>query len=207
MARKLLAAYLMSSAVSSDGEEDRRLDQIERPVELAQRVAGALGLGADHHPVGAHEILDRRALAQELGIGGDVELAVRPAAAQDLGDLAPGADRHGRFGHDHGIAGERGRDFLGRGEDIGQIGMAVAAPRRRADGDEDGIGAGDGGAEIGGEAQAPGRGVGGDDLLQARLVDRHLAALQSRAILPASLSTQVTSTPNSEKQAPETSPT
>ncbi len=122
------------------GEENRRLDEIERAVKLAQHGAGALALGADHHPVGAHEVLDRRALAQELGIGGDVELPVRPAAAHDLRDLAPGPDRHGRFRHDHGIAGQRGGDFLRRGEDIGQVGMAVAAARGRADRDEDGIG-------------------------------------------------------------------
>ena len=38
VARKALAAYLISSAVSSAGEDDRRLDQIERPVELAHHL-------------------------------------------------------------------------------------------------------------------------------------------------------------------------
>ena len=77
VARKALAAYLISSAVSSAGEEDRRLDQIERPVELAHHLARALGLGADDDPVGAHEIVDRRAFAQEFRVGGDVELGLR----------------------------------------------------------------------------------------------------------------------------------
>ena len=57
--------------------------------------------------------------------------------ADDLFHLAAGADRHGRFGHDHRIAGQRPGDFLGGGEDIGQIGMAVSAAAGRADGDED----------------------------------------------------------------------
>jgi hypothetical protein len=32
-------------------------------------------LDADDHPVGAHEVVDRRAFAQELGVRGDVESA------------------------------------------------------------------------------------------------------------------------------------
>ena len=56
-------------------------------------------------------------------------------------DLAAGADRHGGFGHHHGIAGQRGGDLFGGGEDIGQVGMAVAAAAGRAHGDEHGVGA------------------------------------------------------------------
>ncbi len=55
------------------GEHDRRLDQIERAVELAQHLARAVALGADHHAVRPHEVADRVALAQEFRVGGDVE--------------------------------------------------------------------------------------------------------------------------------------
>ena len=55
-------------------------------------------------------------------------------------DLAAGADGHGRLGHDHRVAVERARDLLGGREDVGEVGMAVAAPARRADRDEDGVG-------------------------------------------------------------------
>ena len=61
--------------------------------------------------------------------------------ADDLFHLAAGADRHGGFGHHHGIAGQRGGDLFGGGEDIGQVGMAVAAAAGRADRDEHGVGA------------------------------------------------------------------
>ena len=59
------------------GEHDRRLDQVQRAVQPAQHLPRALGLGADHHAVRAHEIADRVALAQELRVGGDVELQIR----------------------------------------------------------------------------------------------------------------------------------
>ena len=58
--------------------------------------------------------------------------------------------------------------------------MAVAAPRRRADRDEDRVGLGHRRLQVGGEAQPPGLHVGGDQIVEARLVDRHLAALERR---------------------------
>ena len=39
VARKALAAYLVSSAVRRLGEQDRRLVEVERPVELASSPA------------------------------------------------------------------------------------------------------------------------------------------------------------------------
>src|ERR1700730_10194130 len=160
------------------GEHDRRLNQIERPIELAQHRPRPLAVGADHHPVGAHEIGDRRALAQKLRIGSDIKAVGRPGAAQDLGDLAAGADRHGRFGHHHRIARQRPADRLGGGIDIGQIGMPVAAPRRRADGDEHRLGAGHRRRQIGSEKEPPRRHIGRHQRPQPGLENRHLAALQ-----------------------------
>ena len=58
--------------------------------------------------------------------------------------------------------------------------MAVAAPRGRADRDEHRLGVGDRGGEIGREGQALLAHVAGDEILQARLVDRHDAPAQRR---------------------------
>ncbi len=126
------------------------------------------------------EVLDRRALAQELGIGDDGEFRIGPRVADDALDLVAGADRHGRLGDDHGEAVEGCRDLAGRGMDVREVGMAVAAARRRADRDEHRVGLGDRALETGGEAQAPGADIGGDQIVEARLVDRHLAALERR---------------------------
>ena len=53
----------------------------------------------------------------------------------------------------------------GGGIDVGQVGMAVAAARRRADGDEDRVGALDRGREIGGEGEAVLLDVIGDEFV------------------------------------------
>ena len=61
------------------GEQHRRLVEEQRPVDLAHHFTGARAFDADDDAVGAHEIADRGALAQELGIGGDVEIGARVA--------------------------------------------------------------------------------------------------------------------------------
>jgi len=160
------------------GGQDREIAQVERPVDLRHHLRRALVLDADHHPVGLHEILDRRALAQELGVGGNVELRLRVGLGDHLLHLPVGAHRHGGFGHHHGIAGQRPGDLLRGGHHIGQIRMAVAAPCRGADGDEHRLGAIHRGGQIGGEAEPPRLHVLLHQLLQPRLVDRHLARLQ-----------------------------
>ena len=85
------------------------------------------------------EVLDGGAFAQELRIGHDGEIGIRADLTDDALDLVAGADRHGRLGDDDRVAVELARDLARRLVDVGQIGMTVAAPRRRADGNEDGI--------------------------------------------------------------------
>jgi hypothetical protein len=167
------------------GEQHRCLAQIERPVELAHNLPGPVVVGADHHPVGAHEVLDCRALAQKFRVRGDVEITTRTNPAQDLGDLAPGADRHRRLGHDDRVApgsglGQSPADLRSRGKDIAEVGVPVAAPRRGAYRDEDRIGPFDRRQELGGKGQPPRRRIGRDQRLEPRLVDRHFAAPQPR---------------------------
>ncbi len=160
------------------GEHQRRLVQRQRPVDVAEHLAPALVVGADHDAVGEFEIADRRALAQEFRIGGDHDVGGRIGLADDALDLVAGADRHGRFGDDHGEAVQRRGDLARGGVDIGEIGMAVAAPRRRADRDEHRIGLRDRRLQVGGEAEPPGLDVAGDQRIEARLEDRNLAPLQ-----------------------------
>ena len=160
------------------GEHQRRLVERQRPVDVAEHLAPALVRGADHDAVGEFEIADRGALAQEFRIGGDHDVGGRIGLADDALDLVAGADRHGRLGHDDGEAFQRGGDLARSGVDIGEVGMAVAAPRRRADRDEDRIGFRDRRVQIGGEGEPPGLDVAGDQRIEARLEDRNLAPLQ-----------------------------
>jgi hypothetical protein len=56
------------------GGHDREIAQVERAVDLGHDLGGALGLHADHHAVGLHEIVDRSPFAQEFGVRGHVEI-------------------------------------------------------------------------------------------------------------------------------------
>ncbi len=70
------------------------------------------------------------------------------------------------------------RDLLDRGIDVGQVGVAVAAAHRRADGEQDDVGLLGGRPEIVGEDEAAGLHVALDEIVEARLVDRRLAVLE-----------------------------
>ena len=183
VARNAFAAYLIISAVRRSVNIKRRLVQRQRAIDVAHHLAAALVGGADDDTVGELEIADRRALAQELGVGGNDDVGLWIGLANDALDLIAGADRNGRLGHHDGEAGQRLRDLFRGGIDIGEIGMTVAAARRRADRDEDSIGIRDRLGQIGGELQPLGLHVGRDQLVEPGLVDRDLAAMKSRDLL------------------------
>ena len=107
---------------------DRRLVQRQRTIDVAEHLAAALVGSADHDAIGPFEIADRSTLAQELRIGGDHDIGRRIGLADDALHLVTGADRHRRFGHDNGEAGQAGRDLARGSIDVSKIGMAVAAP-------------------------------------------------------------------------------
>ncbi len=159
------------------GDEDRRLIEIERPVDFAHHRLGALILQAEDNAVRPLEIGDRRALAQEFGVRDDGEIGVRPRLADNPLDLVARADRHGGFGHDHREALDRRGDLARRLIDIGEVRMAIAAPRRRADGDEDRLRAAHR-REIVGKGQPVLPHIGHHQFGKAGLVDRHFAGLQ-----------------------------
>ena len=159
-------------------EQDRRFVQKQRPVDLAHGLASEIVLGADDDPVGALEVADRRAFAQEFGVRDDRDLMPAAALGDDPLDFVAGADRHGRFGDDDRIVLERFAHFARHGMDERQVGMPVTAPTRRAYGDEDCTSAGDALGQVRGERQAAGLDVGLDQRIEPGLVDRHHAFMQ-----------------------------
>ena len=124
------------------------------------------------------EIPDGGAFAQKFRVRHHRELRLGLRLADDALDLVAGADRYGRLGDHHSEAIERRGDLACRVIDKTEVGKAVAAARRRADRDEHRVGGFHRAGEIAGEFQPAGAGIGGDQVVQARLVDRHLTARQ-----------------------------
>ena len=69
-------------------------------------------------------------------------------------------------------------DLAGGAVDVGEVGMAVAAARRRADRDEDRLGLGHGRGELGGEGEPSGGDVARDQPVEAGLEDRNHPAVE-----------------------------
>ncbi len=177
-ARKALAAYLASSAELAPDEHDRRVAQGERLVEPRHQFARALVVEADEHAVGMHEVLDGRALAQELRVRAHGEIGIRTQRAQPALDLAARSHRHRRLGDDDGEAVEMRRHLLDRGVDVGEIRVAVAAAHGRADGEQNDVGRCAQPPQIVGEEQTLGLHVALDEVVEPRLVDRRAASLE-----------------------------
>ena len=70
------------------GDHERRLDQVQRAVDLLEDLDRARVAGADDDAVRAQEVRDGRALAQELGIGDDREVVAAVLLLEDLLDHA-----------------------------------------------------------------------------------------------------------------------
>jgi hypothetical protein len=160
------------------GEQDRRLVEEERAVELAHHLLGALVLGADDDAVRDLEVLDGGAFAQEFGVGDDGEVAIRAHLLDDRLDFVARADRHRGLGYDDREAVHQLADLFGRGIDVGKVCVAVAPPRGRAHGDEHRIGILHRFGGVSGKEQALFLDVAGDEGLEAGLVDRHDAGLE-----------------------------
>ena len=133
----------MSSAVRRAVYRIGDLVEVQRPIDLGHDLLGALVMGSDHDAIGMLEVVDCRSFAQEFRIRHHGDVGVGTSLANDALDFVAGADRHGRLGDDHREAVERRRYLAGGVVDVGQIRMAVAAPRWRADGDKNCIGGAD----------------------------------------------------------------
>ena len=98
-------------------------------------------------------------------------------------DLIAGSNRHGRFGDHHGKALQRHSDLARGGVNVTEIGMTVAAPRRRANCDKYRVRFRNRRGQIGGEIQPAGFDVGGHQRIEARLEERNPATPQSRDLV------------------------
>jgi hypothetical protein len=74
----------------------------------------------------------------------------------------------------------RGRDLARGHVDVAEVGMAVAAPRRRADRDEHRLRLGDRPREVGGEIEPPLAHVGGHQAVEAGLEYGNVSIAQAR---------------------------
>ena len=118
------------------GDDERGGDA---EVERRDPDGGRLVVGADDDAVGVEEVVDGRALAEELGVRHDVHVG----AAEHLLDDTGRADRHRRLVDDDGLGAQQRADLGGRRLDVGEVGRAVVALRRRhAEEDELGVGGG-----------------------------------------------------------------
>ena len=70
-----LATYLVISALSGDMRQKRLVGPQVGLIEVRQHVDRPPAPGADHHAVGLHEVVDRHAFLEKLGIAGHVDLA------------------------------------------------------------------------------------------------------------------------------------
>ena len=117
--------------------------------------------------------MDRRALAEELGVGHHRHVG----PAQHALDHLRGADGNGRLVHDDRSFFEVVADLGGRGLEVAEVGGAVLAlGRGHAQVDELGVRHGHHGAQD--EAQPTGTQTIGHEVLQTRFDDRDLTAIQ-----------------------------
>ncbi len=96
VARKALEAYLMVSAEAGSVTINGRR---EPHVQRGHPHRGGLVVGADDHPVGVQEVVDRGALAQELRVRDHAHVGSAQGPFHDLGR----ADGDGGLVDDHGV--------------------------------------------------------------------------------------------------------
>jgi hypothetical protein len=155
---------------------DRAAEPLVQPGDGLGR--GQLGR-ADDDAVRREEVLERRALAQELGVGDDPD---RPRAAvpvEPLLDAVAGTGWHGALDRDDRALAQQRRQRLGGAPQEAQVGL-TGRPLGRRHGQEHHIRRRHGRFVVGRELEPLGRAVPGDQLGQTGLVDRHLAALEPR---------------------------
>jgi hypothetical protein len=140
-------------------------------VELGDGVGVGGVEGSDHDPVGLHEVLERRPLGGELRIR-DVADVAEPTLVEAVSDLLAGADRHRALHRDDDLVVDLGQlvDHRPHGRQVGVAGDG----RRRADRDVHELRTVDPLCDVGREGQPVT--IPLEELVEPRLVDRHLAA-------------------------------
>ena len=145
------------------------------------RVNGTRVVGADDDTVRLHEVGERGAFLEKFRIRNDIELDVRAARLERAVDLRAhlvgSPDRDGRLRDHDAVLRDVASDRLGHGEHVFEISRAVLVGRR-ADRDELEQAVLDAFGRVGREVEAPGREVLLQQLIESRLIDRRLAALE-----------------------------
>ena len=135
------------------------------------------------------EVPDRRAFTQELGIRNDSNLGVRILFTNDAFDLVAGPDRHRRFGNHHRLFRNHACDLACCSIDIGKVGVAVAAARRRADRDEHRFRGAYRRFQIARKCKAALRHVALHQFGKPRLVNRHIPIVETGNLLRVAIDT------------------
>lgn len=141
-----------------------------------------LALDSADHTIGLHEVVDRIAFLEKLGIVGDMEGNLR-LRRDEVANLVAGADGHRALDHD-GFGARSGAERVDRVGDVArnfehilQVGAAIFVARS-SDADEHDFGVAIGLEFVGAEGESPRARVANDHLAQAWLVDRALAAAE-----------------------------
>ena len=157
------------------GADDLGIDAV---VEPGHAVGVGHRVGADHDPVGRHEVRDGGTLAQELGVR-EVGHPLQAGGVQLGPHLAPRADRHGRL-HHQGRAVGAGRDRADDRLHPREVGVA-GGHRRRVDADEREPHLPEQLLEV--EREREPVAIAAQQLLEPRLVQGHLAAAEPRDLV------------------------
>ena len=124
VARNALATYLI---VSADAGSVMSTGACSDSYSSASRMRGFLVVGADHDAVGVERVVQRLALAEELGVRHDVDVV----AAEQRGHAQVRADRDGRLVDHDGVGAQVRTDLARHRLDVAEVGGAVLALRRR----------------------------------------------------------------------------
>ncbi len=165
-------------------EYNRRIAQRERLIKALHHFPASRILAADQHTIRMGKIANGRALAQELRIGADHDIQIRPKFTQPPLDIAARADGHRRFGCDDSRPVEMGCHLVHRLENIGEVSIAVAMAHRCPDRKEHKVGIPNRLRQAAGEKHAPTCDVALHELIKPRLIDGDLALIQLRDAVP-----------------------
>ena len=166
---------------------------LEGRIQGAHIQLGLLVVAADHDATRAHEVLNRRAFFQELGVGHHAEWrAHRPFGQLFFNDAAHhigGANRHGAFIDDDFVVIHVAPDVAGCGCDVLGIRAAVFAGWRTHGNKLNGAEMRSG-FKIGREMQPSGFHVARHHVVQTRLVNRQAPLAQARNLVRVHIQTQ-----------------
>ena len=118
------------------GEKHGRLVDVERPVRFSHYGACAIVFAADDDTVWSFEVPDRSALAQKFWVGCDADVQVRALLTHDALNFVAGPNRHRGFRDHNNVTGKFAGNLACGRENVAEVGMSIALPRRRADRDQ-----------------------------------------------------------------------